>query len=262
MIKFNNKDFRYSVVRPNDSEPDSFIKITGLSKNGLSKLRKNNWHLVIPDEIEGLPVTHIWDRAFKDRGIEKLTLSKNTVFIDDRAFMDNYIEEIEFPETVKHLGEQAFAFNGVKEVIDLPSKCFIGTGAFMSPEEKIYTVKDHELDFDVLDDEYDYEDGVIIYGLTDIGRENVIKRRAIAIPDKIKGSSVKTISYGAFKDLDLEYVELPKYLESIYQAAFRNNKLDEVSLPKTIKSVDISAFENDDNNEVTLIFNRSEELKW
>jgi len=66
----------------------------------------------------------------------------------------------------------------------------------------------------------------------------------VNIPEKYKGKQVLSISESAFKNSDVEFVNLPEGLESIKTKAFLNsNKLKEIEIPSTVKEIRGSAFE-------------------
>lgn len=95
--------------------------------------------VVIPDEIEGLPVCTIGENAFTQSNVEEVTipasvqeyscaflecnalkkvrLQKGLKLIDDSAFYAcAALEEIEIPESIEKIGINAFAFSGLKKV--------------------------------------------------------------------------------------------------------------------------------------------------
>lgn len=72
----------------------------------------NDSNVIIPDTIDGLPVTEIFDRAFWfNKNLETVTLSENLKSIGESAFEGcSALTEIpEFPKTLKKIGASAFS---------------------------------------------------------------------------------------------------------------------------------------------------------
>lgn len=95
--------------------------------------------VVIPDEIEGVPVCTIGENAFTQSNVEEVTipasvqeyscaflecnalkkvrLQKGLKLIDDSAFYAcAALEEIEIPESVESIGVRAFEYSGLKRI--------------------------------------------------------------------------------------------------------------------------------------------------
>ena len=79
-------DFRFVPV------DGKAVKITGY--NG------NKWHIHIPPQIRGLPVTQIGERAFSGKNLISVTLPYSVTVIDDFAFTNNQITSITLGENV------------------------------------------------------------------------------------------------------------------------------------------------------------------
>lgn len=110
----------------------------------ITKYTGSDTSVVIPNEIEGLPVCVIGKNAFTESNAEEVTvpasvqeysyafsgcntlkkvhLQKGLQLIDGGAFKNCIaLEEIEFPESIEKIGTEAFAFSGLKKV-KLPKK--------------------------------------------------------------------------------------------------------------------------------------------
>lgn len=260
MVKFDKSDFEYSDNIKCYDCPTLVVELKGFSEKGLNTLKENNWHLVIPDEIDGLPVRFIGSNAFEDCGIEVLTLGNNISFIGGKAFKGNSIRLVKFPDSMEFIDSEAFAFNKIEEIVNLKKEVTVIANAFTTLEKDSYELKEEEIDYELIEDNSG-EKLAIINGINNVARTKAFVRKGIVIPDEISGIPVKTISSRAFEDLGVKHVQLPKYLENIYPRAFNGNKLSEVLLPKTIKHISVSAFETNIFY-VELLFNRREELKW
>ncbi len=77
---------------------------------------------IIPDEINGCPVTAIEDGAFKFAPYTEIVLPETIVFIESEAFYYNiHLEKINFPERLKLIGKRAFFNAAMTELnIDCP----------------------------------------------------------------------------------------------------------------------------------------------
>ena len=87
-------------------------------------------HVVIPDEIAGLPVIGVAESAFKDGAIEDVVFGEGLRSIGDFAFANNSINKIVFGRGIQELGRWAFARNKIKNVIAPHCWNFINEKAF------------------------------------------------------------------------------------------------------------------------------------
>lgn len=76
------------------------------------------FEIVIPSEIDGLPVTKIRQEAFyHDMGLSKITLPDTLVEIGGGAFLQTAIESVDIPEGVTKIG--TYAFHGCTRLADV-----------------------------------------------------------------------------------------------------------------------------------------------
>ena len=89
------------------SSKNGEITITGLSRKGKNEKISS---LIIPSEIEGLPVRAIADKAFAyEASLETVVLPKDLLTIGERAFAQcTKIKRVYFPETLTALDKSAF----------------------------------------------------------------------------------------------------------------------------------------------------------
>lgn len=129
--------FTYEV---NQSFGDSYLTITGIAQ----EYRDNFWenmdniimysserrHMLIPADINGIPVKAIGEGAFADMDVKWLELSDTLEIIGDRAFRHTGINRVELPESLEHIGAEAFAGCGM-ECLQFPNGLLtVGDGAF------------------------------------------------------------------------------------------------------------------------------------
>lgn len=195
-ISLSEDGFKYSVR-------NNTVSIHGIDENTLVKL-------IIPEEIEGLPVTRIASEAFYN--------------------MDNIIEVV-LPSTIKEIGERAFNNCKKLEKINLPSGleriesyAFGATActAIWIPATVIY------YGYGIFPSKLTYVE--IEEGATIFPPLSGTKINEITIP-----SSIKIIPAYAFPSTITEVV-LPEGLERIEKWAFDEcNKITSIKLPSTIK---------------------------
>lgn len=71
--------------------------------------------LVIPEMIDGKPVTVIGKEAFKKDGLKEVTLPKTVLILEEGAFRDNQIKKLDL-SAVEKIGPYAFSNNSLTEV--------------------------------------------------------------------------------------------------------------------------------------------------
>ncbi len=202
-ISLSEDGFKYSVR-------NNTVSIHGIDENTLVKL-------IIPEEIEGLPVTRIASEAFYN--------------------MDNIIEVV-LPSTIKEIGERAFNNCKKLEKINLPSGleriesyAFGATActAIWIPATVIY------YGYGIFPSKLTYVE--IEEGATIFPPLSGTKINEITIP-----SSIKIIPAYAFPSTITEVV-LPEGLERIEKWAFLDcSNITTIKLPSTIKFLGSSCF--------------------
>ena len=153
-------------------------------------------NLVIPEEINGVPVKSIGYRAFYystyggtiSTQIKTLELPEGIEVIGGWAFQGNLLEKIILPDSITELSERTFFGNKLTEIEFSNSLKSIGNSAFM---------------------------------------QNQLKE--IEIP-----SHIEEIQEGAFKTNLLTDVILHEGLETIGANAFEDNQIDEIIIPDTV----------------------------
>lgn len=102
-----------------------------------AEVRINAWigegtQVYIPDEINGVPVTQIYDNAFNDnKTIETVRFPSELVSIGDKAFLGTFglSEPLVLPKKLQAIGQSAFAVTFAKGVV-LQSDCALDLEAF------------------------------------------------------------------------------------------------------------------------------------
>jgi len=84
--------------------------------------------LVIPDYIDGRPVTHIFDEVFRFQNLTSVVIGNNVTHIMRGAFANNQITSVMIPDSVTSIGVDAFITNQLTSV-EVPGGATVG-GAF------------------------------------------------------------------------------------------------------------------------------------
>jgi len=93
--------------------------------------------LVIPEMIDGKPVTTINDPVFWKMGLTSVVFPDTMDTIEDEAFGDgNELKSIIIPSGVRKIDYFAFAYTGLSNVIIKEGVEYIGDGSFMHNELK------------------------------------------------------------------------------------------------------------------------------
>ncbi len=194
----------------------------------------------IPDEIEGMAVTAIGDRAFSDC---------------------SNITEIKIPKTVTRIGTDAFARCMELKKINLPEKLeFIGDGAFAGCRSlKSITIPDSVTEIDG-NPFIGWEDGAqrikisAKHPVLEIRGGALINRQTQTMASYLgkKGADtytvpdgVKVIGKNAFCCSELRSVTLPETVTAIGDCCFREClALTSISLPEGLEQIGDCAFQN------------------
>ena len=137
--------------------------------------------MVIPSQIDGLPVIRIASEAFSYKKMKYIRLPEQLEYIDHHAFSGcRNIRHIEFPASLKVIGNYAFYNCWELKEIHLPSRMqSIGFGAFMNCEKMTELVQDkeegHEISIGSILNDLSQQIHVVIRHLSP-GREPVIAK--------------------------------------------------------------------------------------
>lgn len=194
--------------------------------------------MVVPAMIDGLPVTAIGNRAFRDKdAITTVTLPAGLVTVGDSAFEHcDLLANVTLPAGVVSLGLHAFRLCPVLTTLTIPaSTTTIGLNAFDLSEGLL------RIDVDSANPSFSSIDGVLF----DKSGETLIaypegRTGSYVVPDGVKVISAFSFS----RSLGLTAVVLPDSLISIGGYAFSScwNLAATVEIPESVMTIDSYAF--------------------
>jgi len=84
--------------------------------NGIAGIRITNYSgtgdtVVIPNEINGIPVRAIGTGAFREKYLFSITIPNSIIVIGNNAFAGNFLTSVTIPNSVKSIGSSAFQNN-------------------------------------------------------------------------------------------------------------------------------------------------------
>ncbi|MCL2835043.1 MAG: leucine-rich repeat domain-containing protein [Treponema sp.] len=92
----------------------------------------NEEQLVLPGEINGIPVVDIGDGAFSSCFLTSVVIPNSVERIGDNAFPDNELTEVVIPDSVRFIGNGAFFHNKISNITLSDHLVSIGNAAFTS----------------------------------------------------------------------------------------------------------------------------------
>lgn len=201
-------------------------------------------NVVIPNEIDNLPVTRIQDAAFKKNAtIIEITIPSNVKIIGMHAFGDcGNLTTVNLNAGLELIQPYAFMDCVNLESISIPDTvCQIGENAF-SKCDKILTLENGVTYVDkwaITAESYDIEEIVLtpkIIGIADRAFESRSKVKTVEIP-----KSVRYIGEWAFSKTGLQKVNFEKDSELliIHSLAFSEcNSLINIDIPSSVLSIE------------------------
>lgn len=188
----------------NESPVEDFLYASNGKEIRINAYIGNGGDIVIPEQIEGVPVTIIADGAFRDKAesIKSVTFPQTIKSIGTNAFIKagNMSGVVVLPPSLENVDRQAFDYTGISGLV-LQSDCEINSFAF-SQEDNLEFV-------------YIREGNRANIGSYTFSGDNAL--RTVIIP-----SSVKTIEDMAFSGCNYVTIYTPKgsYAEQYAQQNF------------------------------------------
>lgn len=178
--------FSYEI---NKNFGDPYLTVTGIAEEYQNSFWENmadiTGHsdkygcMLIPTDVNGMPVRVIGEDAFADMDIKWLNLPDTLVAIEDGAFRNTGISRLELPKSLERIGAGAFEGCGLERLQFPDRPLTIGERAFADSQD-LWTVL-------IPDGETILEDGVfadcregflLCYGKLPTGQENSVSEYA------------------------------------------------------------------------------------
>lgn len=193
--------------------------------------------VVIPDEIDGKPVTKIGKNAFYLSSIKSITLSNNVTTIEDSAFKHNsYLSKINLGRNVTYIGDSAFSYIPLSVEITLSDNIeFISENALTDTTVSkliipatVESIPDSLCTSDSIDT-FSVDKNNLVYSSDDDG----------TLYDKEKYTLIKFSQTACVSSFTT-----PENTIIIAKSAFENNKwIKQINLSNVV-NIEESAFEN------------------
>ena len=223
-------------------------------KGTITKYEGWDTKVVIPAQINGVPVMGIGREAFGNMGITSITLPASIKRIDSYAFASNKLTTVTIPANVV-ISENAFARNQLKTIV-LGANVDFGSafGEYVYYEYLCNGKKAGTYDVTVtaaLKQEGDYRFFETRYGAV-ISSYRGNEGNRLIIPGKLGNSVVKIIGPVAFETKRISRMQLPDSLIHIENRAFSQNQLTSVTIPNSVISIGEAAFYRNELTSVTI----------
>ena len=191
--------------------------------------------LILPDEIDGVPVAGIGDLAFEGRGFDNLVIPDSVRQIGSYAFFENsYMSEVTIPAGVTSMGWNPFARCALKTIrVDPANPVYVAkNGVLFDDEQKLLVAYPNEKK-----GEYTIPKGTLYIGESAFEWSDNIT--GVAIP-----GSVTVIGDRAFYMCQsLASVTIAKGVTEIGDSAFYDcRRLKAVTIPGSCLRIGDSAF--------------------
>lgn len=272
-------DFRFSSITFTDYE--SGMEFTVLQDR---LILTGCWgcssDLIIPEYIDGYPVTDIGDNAFSGQGLNTVVIPNSVRTIGKYAFMDNQLESITFPESVTFIGDNAFQNNLINTLVIPDSVSNIGYAAFQNNHIVNVSIPDSVITLGSYAFEYNkithlvIPESVIYMGVNVFDKNPIssviltggISSDYLDIFNRNEGVASGGLRYilvsgsamiTGCSDICPNDLIIPTKIDgydvsSIGFRAFRNGQLTSVSIPNSVTYIGYGAFENNQIANVTI----------
>lgn len=174
-------------------------------------------NILIPQTVNGYPVTGIERDAFKNSSITNITLPDTISFINKYAFMGcKYLENINFPESLEKIGEYTFKeCINLREInLDCPN-LNISKFAFENSGLTKATINVKSIDENTF--------------------ENCKNLDTVTLNEGLE--SIKANAFNGCANL--KNIELPSTLRTIGQGAFYGTSIKSITIPSTVEILGI-----------------------
>lgn len=195
--------------------------------------------VIILDKIEDILVTKIGEGAFYAKDIKSIKLPPSLEIIDSFAFYNNDFKEVIIPNSVKYIEKYAFGhnndfslyFEGRIDEINISDPIYDDGKCFLK-DRYVKQVNYNNIIYKL------FEDKTAIV----TGQVNKNTQINAVVEKSIIGYLTEIISYSAFENSKIKYINIPNSIKIIQSSAFKNSNISEVILPNSILIMGSSVF--------------------
>jgi TolB-like protein len=228
--------------------------------------------VVIPNQINGLPVAVIGANAFREKQLTSVTIPDSVTAIGESAFYKNRLTSVTIPGSVTEMGNSAFSNNQLTSVTISNGVTAIGVWAFGHNQLTSVTIPNSVATIgDAAFSDNQLTSATIPNSVTAIGSSAFDSNQltSVTIPNSVTTigdiafwrnrltsvtipNGVITIGDGAFRDNQLTSVTLPNSVTAIGRYAFSDNRLTSVTIGNKVTSIGQGAFSDNQLTSVTI----------
>lgn len=232
---------------------DDTIKILGYKNYDYNSIVGEH---IIPDTIDGYPVTVIGQGAFDHcYGLTKIVLPNSLRVIEDYAFQNTSLTEVIFPEGLQVIGVNAFGLSQLSYV-DLPNSVQeVANGAFDATPTKFINLGQSITKMPDIDN-VNITEFIISDSITELGALTTCAK----LKTVIVGKGVTTIPNNFLRySHEVKNIVLPNNIVTIGDEAFIFSGLETITIPTSVATMGNNAFTG---TSLTDIYYEGTEEQW
>ncbi|WP_241694019.1 leucine-rich repeat domain-containing protein [Enterococcus faecalis] len=196
--------------------------------------------VVIPDSINGAPITTIADSAFSNKGITSVTFPNTVTKINRLAFDNNpALSNVQLPSNLTTIGMGAFRECGLTNVVIPDSVTTLDSYAFYWNKLTDVTIGSGVSYISTFAFANNPLVNVNLGNVTRIGAQAFT---GTTINELVVPATVQRIERQAFENANINKLVLTEGLSYIGEAAFRNSMFQTLELPNSVTTIEKRAF--------------------
>ena len=196
--------------------------------------------VVIPDSINGTPITTIAGSAFSNKGIASVTFPNTVTRIDRLAFYNNpNLTNVQLPSNLTTIGMGAFQECGLTNVVIPDSVTTLDSYAFYRNKLTDVTIGSGVSYISSLAFANNPLVNVNLGNVTRIGAQAFT---GTTINELVVPATVQRIERRAFENANINKLVLTEGLSYIGAGAFRNSMFQTLELPNSVTTIEQAAF--------------------
>lgn len=196
--------------------------------------------VVIPDSINGIPITTIADSAFSNKGLTSVTFPNTVTRINRLAFDNNpALSNVQLPSNLTTIGMGAFRECGLTNVVIPDSVTTLDSYAFYWNKLTDVTIGSGVSYISTFAFANNPLVNVNLGNVTRIGAQAFT---GTTINELVVPATVQRIERQAFENANINKLVLTEGLSYIGEAAFRNSMFQTLELPNSVTTIEKRAF--------------------